>query len=289
MIRVLVALLACLVALTTASARFGGGSPVTQSMYALNEWYSTPGYQDTTGRTTESAALVGGENTGIYIVLGQSLVANNGVSLYNPGVAKVQQLNPYDGIVYRIQDPILGASGTAGSMVSRLAGELVSGGVHQRVIMIPVAIGGTSVAQWAPGAATLNHRIRVAILRARQQGYPVTAIIWEQGQGDLGTSAPSYTASFYQVMDTAIGMGVTSPWFVAKDTFSAGAVDATIQGAQTALWGTTYRGVNIYQGADADSLTGAANRQSGGSDAHLTDVGNAALAVLWRVRIDAVF
>jgi hypothetical protein len=265
----------------------GAGGLITTSQYNLTEYYSTPGYQDTTGRTTESAALVGGQTTAIIPILGQSLVANNGASNYNPGAALVQQINPYDGIVYRAQDPVLGASGTTGGMVSRIADDLVTAGIFQRVIVIPVAVGGTSVGQWGI-SGVLNHRLRVAIRRAREQGYTITFFIWEQGQGDLGTTKAAWTASFYTLIDTAIGMGVTAPWFVAKDTFSSGSVDSTIQEAQTDLWGTTYNGVNIHAGADIDSLTGA-NRQSGGSDAHLTDTGNAAASILWRDAIDAVF
>jgi hypothetical protein len=264
----------------------GAGGLITNSQYSLTEYFSTPGYQDTTGRTTESAALVGGQSTAIIPILGQSLVANNGVSNFNPGAALVQQINPYDGVVYRAQDPILGASGTAGSMVSRIGNDLVAAGIFQRVILIPVAIGGTSVAQWSSGV--LNHRLRVAILRARQQEYTITFFIWDQGQGDLGTTKAAWIASFYGLIDTALGMGVTAPWFVAKDTFSSGSVNSPVQEAQTDLWGTTYRGVNIHAGADIDSLTGA-NRQSGGSDAHLTDAGNAAASLLWRDAIDAVF
>lgn len=269
----------------------GAGGPVTTSQYALTDYYGHTTYTNLTGRTTESAALAGGQTTGVFVVVGQSLLANHaasGATNFDPGAALVQQINPTDGLCYRIKDPILGCSGTSPSMVARIADRLVVDGVYQRTIMIPVAWGGSAISFWG-STGNLNHRLRVAILRARQNGYPITGFLWEQGQSDSGTTKAAWKASFNTLVDTALGMGVSSPWFIAKCTFDSGAVNTTIQDAQTELWGTTYRGVNLYAGPDIDSLTGASNRGLSGNDAHLTDVGNAAAAVLWSNAINAVF
>jgi hypothetical protein len=261
---------------------FGGGAGITVNEYGIYDYHTTT-YVTTTGKTSESAPAQAG--TGVFICIGQSLMGNHGSSNYDPNSANVLQLNLNADGVYRCKDPVLGATGTVGGLVSRLGERIVSDGIFTRVLMVPGAIGGSSVGQWQ-SYGHFHHRLRVAILRVRRLGLTPTAILWEQGQGNNGSAAQTWKDGVRELIDDAIGLQCTAPWFIAKCTMLSNVVDTTIQGAQTDLWNTTWNGVNIYAGPDVDSLTGGTNRSDG---THLTDVGNAAAAALWSTAINNVF
>ena len=97
-----------------------GGGAINQ--YALNDGPAAP-YKTTTGRI--AAATPSAMGLGVFVVPGQSLAGNHGVTAYTPAnAANCLNLNIDDGVIYRLQDPMLGATGTAGSYVSRLADKL---------------------------------------------------------------------------------------------------------------------------------------------------------------------
>ncbi len=280
---------ATLIALYLMRASSGGGAP---NLYSIYETAGEEGYANTTGRTTESAALVGGEATGIFIILGQSLTANNGASNYTPTNAeKSQEISIFDGLCYRLKDPALGASGGTGGYISRLADALITAGLFQRVIMIPCGVGGSSVLRWTP-AGDLNHKLRVAYLRARSLGYTVSGVLWGQGEADVqaGTSKATYKARFDEMADSIRALGCTAPWFVAQETYLSGVTNSTIRDAQSELVGTrtlpSGNSITVYAGPDLDTL-GGANRQ--GDDIHLSDTGNANAAAAWVTKLDIVF
>lgn len=261
-------------------------APSPVDLYGITE-HGLSGYSDTTGRTSVSAALSGDESTAIFLVIGQSLATNAGVTTYDPAHSKVQQINPYDGNVYEMKDPVLGASSTSGSWISRLAHKLVLAGFWDRVIMIPVAIGATSAADWSV-TGDVTHRVHVGIKRSRQHGYVLTGILYDQGNNDAnaGTSSAAYQASVNALIELSRHWGPVSadtPWFIATETMKNDVdVSATIQAAQAAIVAAD---ANVFAGANTDSLTGATNRQSGIS--HLTDAGNNNNADLWQTVLTA--
>src|SRR5262245_16246844 len=106
--------------------------------------------------------------------------------------------------MYAAADPLLG-TGMAfpgggfspGGVSLRLADLLVSNSKFDRVIIVPVAIGGTSVAMWATGGV-LSNCITAAMARLASRGIVpgmtnVTfAFVWGQGESDGGTSQAAY-------------------------------------------------------------------------------------------------
>lgn len=270
-------------------AAAGAGGSIDQYALYDNVSLGEAGYNTEGGRTSATPAIVGGEKTGVFILLGQSLAANNGVSNFTPtNPTKCHQINPYTGNCFRLIDPALGPSGGAGSIVGRIADKLIVDGVFQRVIMIPAAIAGTGVYRWASGGDH-RHRLEVCVKRARQNSYlshQYCAVLWMQGEYDnqQNTTQADYTSMLLDVIDISRRFGNASlPWFIAKETYVSGNTDANVQAAQLAIVNPSNF---IYAGPNIDSLTGA-NRQ--GDDVHLSDAGNAAAAALWSTAIDAVF
>lgn len=287
-----VLLFAILLALTQSSLAQGVFSAPghNTSQYAITEVRDHgPGLSDTTGKTSASSALTPGEKTAIAIVAGQSLSANQGASLYTPtNAAKCQQLNIYDGALYRAVDPVLGAGGATGTWMTRWCDLTINAGTFQRVILVPIAISGTSSLEWR---TSYLQRMYVAVLRLRALGYLATNsdlrrfVMVGQGEQDSidGTTSAQYQANWIAVQSAAEGLGWDGNWFFARETMSSNTVYATIQGAQDAL----PDGLKRKVGANTDSLTGGTNRQGDGT--HLTDTGNQNNAALWQAIIAAAY
>lgn len=270
---------------------FQGGS--AEDPYAFGEFPNPTvafvGNSNLSGKTLSSPRLVSGENTGVFVVGGQSNAANSVDTAYTPtNSTKVDNLSIYDGGTYAAQDPLLGCQNVRsvfGNAFGRVADKLINDGVYQRVILIPTAVGGTTINQWVSNAA-LYQRLIVAGRRASAVGLSITAYLWMQGENDtaFATSQASYTAD----LSTLIGMvrtaGFTSPWLIGKCSYLSGATSAAVRAAQAAA----VNGTDIFAGADTDTLTGTAvNRQA--DNTHLSGAGADAAAALWKTAIDAVF
>src|SRR5580700_10127645 len=103
-------------------------------------------FRDTADRIKISC--VTSENTAVIVTLGQSNAANYGTVAYTPKY-DVMNFDIYDGNCYRARDPLLGASGTGGNFATPLADILIQQGLFERVIVAPIAMGGSTVEQWA--------------------------------------------------------------------------------------------------------------------------------------------
>jgi hypothetical protein len=246
---------------------FGGGvSPTSQ--YALFDWLNLPDFVDTTGRTLKSLTVSNPARTAITLIVGQSLATNLGVSLYAPVNAAVDQINIHDGLCYGLADPVLGANGTAGSLIGRYGDKLIASGRYDRFIAIPAAVGSTTAEMWATGL--YQHRLMVAIKLARALNTPITHAIWLQGplDGFLGTSTADYRTQVLAVIRTSRDMGFSGPWLIAKHTRRFNILYPEIQNAQTGLVNPA---AGIYSAGDFDALGPAAFQADG---THLSDTGN---------------
>lgn len=263
---------------------FGGGSK--DDPYIFSEFSVAPGggNRDLTGKTITTPRLVGGQTTGIFVVAGQSNAANVCPTGYTPtNSTVVDNLNIYDGGTYAGADPLLGAHNTGigpGNLFTRMADKLITAGKYQRVILIPVAVGSTSISDWTSNSG----RLVVAGLRASAVGLSITAYLWMQGENDTnaGTSQAAYAASLSTLIAVPRAAGFNAPWLIGKCTYLSGAVSAAVQAAQVAA----VNGTTIFAGADTDTLTGTAvNRQA--DNTHLSAAGQDSAATLWKNAIVA--
>lgn len=304
MVKLIVALFISVFA-TTAFAQRGGPSipdPYQLGEYTLVQspilWQSNHGYTDTSSKTYRFNALNTGVKNLVLIVAGQSNVAAEAPSAYTvTNSSVIDNFNIYDGGMYVYTDPPLGSTwaylafggsgSTCGTLIScgsvggRIADIFISGNgtvaanTFNRVIVVPVAVGGSSIAQWDT-TGPLYNRICVTMSRLAARGITpqanVTfAIVWGQGESNHGTAAATYQASLNNIQAKAVSCGFSGRFFVNVQTWLSGVVDATIQGAQSGI----VDNVKFWAGFNADSLN-ATNRIA--DNTHFNDTGIAALA-----------
>lgn len=238
--------------------------------------------------TLSNQRIAPGETVAVFIIAGQSLAANvNGVvgdPAYVPVYpSRCDMLNIDDGAIYAAKEPMLGCETAGGgkSIFVRVADKLIAAGYRQRVILINVAIGGTSSDVWKND---LYQRIVIANERAKAKGLTVNAVLWQQGEADnfYSVNQTTYAANMTSVINSVRAKGVSAPWILAKSTKTANSDSAAIRAAVDQL----ANGVDIFVGPDNDSLTGG-NRIADGT--HMTaPVGCDNAAILWRNSIQAI-
>ena len=118
----------------------------------------------------------------VIVTLGQSNAANHGQGLYTPK-HRVDNFNLYDGKCYKAVEPLLGPSGQGGNFATRLADMLIERQLADRVVIAPIAMGGTTVEQWAD-EGLFNRRIAASIRRLYDAGLSSDYILWHQGEGN---------------------------------------------------------------------------------------------------------
>lgn len=251
-------------------------------------------FNDTFGRTPRNLVINTGIRNLVLIVAGQSNRQAVAATPYVPtNASAVDNFNIMDGAIYPYVDPPLGSSymltaipgGGPGHVGGRIADKFITNGIFDRVIVVPIGIGGSVIADWATGGR-LQDKFCVTMARLAARGItPATtnvtfAVDWGQGESDNGvTSQANYQTRFGQMYARLQACGFVGRFFISKESWLANTVDANIQSAQAALVNNPN---GLYAGADADSI-GSADRvidvpPSGTT--HFKDSGNAALATL---------
>lgn len=247
--------------ITTKSRALGGGS--SPDPYTFVELNSTViGYQDLTGLTQKDPRLVAGQKTCVCVIAGQSDLGNYMNSQYTPSNAGVQQDQVYNGRVYSVGGNVIGASGligsTGGCAVGILADNFITAGIFDRFIIANVTVGGSACLDWAPGGV-LNAKLLTIGRRLRAVGLTPTCYIWDQGQTEAGvtTTQAAYYSAISSVIASVRADGVSSPWFVDLSTYSNTVSNTQVRAAQAQV---VDHSNGIWQGCDADSITGLTNR-----------------------------
>lgn len=236
----------------------------------------TCGYGDVTGRQSVPLTDLAEGSTAVFVTLGQSQTANAGETRFAPD-GNVFNLNPFDGKLYRARDPLLGCNEEGGNFASRMGQLLVSCGRWQNVVILPIGVCGTAIAEWIPGGH-LHHRIVVAAGCLRAAGLVTTAVLWGQGEADAvpGADGELYRSSLIRIIDALRTLGIASPVHVAVSTFCNTTSDgnAAIRAAQRSVVSTPD---GIFAGPDTDRL-GIAYRFD---YCHFTDEGLWKVAEMW--------
>jgi hypothetical protein len=181
---------------------------------ASTNFYRTWGY---TGdrKKVDCSQIVAGDRTAVVLVIGQSNAANTGPTRYEPK-QNVYNYNFMDGKCYVARDPLLGAQGQGGSVWSRLGDMLVAENQFERVLLVPVVVGSTTVMNWASGEMSIS--LQSVIRDVRDKGIEITHILWHQGEADRTTSYKSYKSSFLRMADNIHAAGVSAPLFISIGT-----------------------------------------------------------------------
>jgi Carbohydrate esterase, sialic acid-specific acetylesterase len=193
----------------------------------------------------------------VLLIIGQSNGGNHGETPFTAAEA-VFNFNLFDRLFYHARDPLLGATGDGGSPWCLLGDALIRDGFARSILLCPLSVGGSTVAEWAPGG-TYNHRLRYGIARLREAGFEPSQVLWHQGEADslYGTSAESYVRSFGQLVASLHDLGITAPIHVAIASYFAvppgySAAQAVIREAQRMVIDPNN---GILPGPDTDLIT----------------------------------
>ena len=234
-------------------------------------------FRDTSHRT--QLPCQADERTAVIVTLGQSNAANYGLSRYTPK-HDVRNFDLYDGHCYKAQDPLLGASGTGGNFATPLADALIERGLYTRVIIAPIAMGGSTVEEWAD-EGMFNRRILVLIRRLFDAGLIPAQILWHQGESDPGmddTDGRQYRNNLLEVIATFREYGVSAPFFVALATKCGIYPRPGGNNIREGQASTVNQLDNVFLGPDTDTL-GDEYRDS--EHCHLNAAGLLRHAAMW--------
>ena len=234
--------------------------------------------RNTEGRQ-ESPTVIGGERsrTCVIVIVGQSNAANHGAGRY-VALQNVDNFNLYDGKNYHAADPLLGASGDGGNFATRLGDKLIDAGLFDRVILAPIAMGGTTVEQWAD-EGMFNRRIVVLVRRLHDAGLKIDFVLWHQGEGNAGMGdieGRQYRKNLWEVVFTFRRYGVNAPFFVALATLCGG-LHANAENIRAGQKAAVDPKAGIFLGPDTDTI-GVELRWD---KCHFNEIGLDVAASLW--------
>jgi hypothetical protein len=238
----------------------------------------------------------------VAIVDGQSNGTNIIPTTYTPtNASAILQMNIGDGGVYSISDPVLGtclnAAGSGWSML-QLFDALITAGKFDHVLVEPINVDGTAVADHASGF--LQGRLATAINRLAAKGWVAgtnitVIVIWMQGESDnlAGTTQANYTSTLNSLIAQSRAAGFAGPWFVPEETWDNGAASTAVQLAQTSVSpsGVINTSASVYPGPNLDALVGsictgsAACRQA--DNTHFTTAARANVTSVWQTALHA--
>lgn len=227
----------------------GGGdaaTPVVAQDTPAPVQFAQP-FSDTTGRVVVPCTQPKG--TAVIVVVGQSLSVNNVDSIYAPTQALNHQLHIQDGLCYQTKDPMLGINGELGTWMGRLADKLITDGRYTKVVIVPIGVGATTVAQWA---GVLKVRIDFTGAQLAAAGLTCTAVLWGQGESDTaaGTTRADYASDLATVISHFNAAMPGCPFFVAREAYYYGVTSPAILAAQDAA----PNGVTVFSGENVEAI-----------------------------------
>jgi len=149
----------------------------------LDTLYKNPQWgvnTDTAGLEEVPLADVLGDKTMVAFVLGQSNVAN---AIDVPYTPKNHVYNYYDGKCYKARDPLLGTSGTFGSVWTRFGDKLIDQHLYDKVLIINIARQGSSILNWSSDGK-LSQLIDTTFAQLKKDKINVTHVFFHQGEAD---------------------------------------------------------------------------------------------------------
>lgn len=189
----------------------------------------------------------------VAFVFGQSNAANQGGQKYSG--ASDSAVNFSEGKFYRAQDPLLGAYWIGGSVWTPMANKLLEAKVSDSVILIPAAIGGSSVADWRQGGR-LHAMFLDRLESAKKSNLAVTHFLWHQGEADNPAINPAGFAEYDRSMRAIIALTKQyfprSKFFVARASrcLIGGTTSTQLQRVQTDL----AKIPGVYLGPNTDEI-----------------------------------
>ena len=214
----------------------------------------------------------------VALVFGQSNSANFGLTRRAsiPGVYSF-----HNGRCFRAADPLPGAEGNGGSIWTRLGDMAVSSGLYDNVLLVPVGVGATRVADWKPGGR-VHHRLAAGLRGAISTGFTFTHLLWMQGEDDAiaKTTRKLYVEDFEEMLRALRSGGVDAKLLVSLTSLCGIFESDAVRRAQRQL---AKKHPGVFPGPDTDAL-GKKYRYDA---CHFNDKGLEAAASAWLEAIKA--
>lgn len=211
----------------------------------------------------------------VLLVVGQSNAGNHQGQRYQAIDGRVVQF--FDGQCYAAGSPLLGSTGDAGESSTLLANKLVQSGLYDQVVIVPAAVGPSTIRRWAAGG-DLNHMLMSVIDQVKPL-YHITHVLWDQGESDFleSTDERAYAADFRSLATSIRDKGISAPIYVSEASFMGYVKpwipDNPVVTAQRALLDQK----SILPGPDTDAIP-IMDRFDG---IHFSATGQDTLATLW--------
>ena len=207
----------------------------------------------------------------VILALGQSNGGNHGSTRGKSPVGALW----FEGRCYPVADPLPGATGSGGSIWSRLAASLAAD-VPGGLILSVLAVDATSSAEWTR-EGPLADRLSSLLDEMRKGRIQVSAVLWQQGEADAraGVSPTQYANSLGVLVRRLREGGIGAPVFVARSTRCGNSGGDNIRDGAAMI---AVAGAGVLLGPDTDQL-GDAMRSDG---CHFNAAGLDAAALAWR-------
>ncbi len=232
------------------------------------------GFKDIRNKVAVNCKQFVEKETAIFLTFGQSNAANYGIPGFDPGPG-VFNFNFFDGKCYEAKDPLLGTSGDKGSVWTRLGEKLIQQGLVHRILIVPIAAGGTSIKSWIPGQENFIRIEKTVSLLQSLQLHP-THWLWHQGEADAGRlTKEEYQESFWKMEQGIRDLGIQEPLFVAVTSICHDRGSEKIRQAQQEL---AHSRPNIFPGPNTDDIVYVWERRDG---CHFSEEGLEKHADMW--------
>lgn len=217
-------------------------------------------------------------HTMIALAFGQSNAGNRGQTRYT---CRNNVLVFNEGKLYKAKDPLPGSTGPGGSVWSVLGDMLIDSGLFQKVILVPAAIGNTSIDCWTEGECWTKVLRTLRMLDSAK--VRLTHIFWDQGESDNLKNTPKevYKKHLALLLKTVRDFRQTAPFYVCIASYHNQAlakplgVDSVIRAAQKEF---IKENKGVLLGPDTDSLIHAIHRWDG---VHFSEYGMKQFALQW--------
>ena len=218
------------------------------------------------------------KSTMVVLTMRQSNAGNSNSAPYTPhNQGKI--FCYYDGKLFLTKDPLIGDQGTGGSVWPRLADMLIDRNIYKRIIIIPIAVGKTSIQDWSTGFC--HDKLVAALADLNLHKIKLTHVLWHQGEANNGSPKAYYKQQLGLIVNTIKTHGQTAPFYVSIATYSPEArskplgIDTVIQNAQKEFIADNN---NVLYGANTDTIIHAIDR----FDAyHFSEIGVKKYAASW--------
>lgn len=214
--------------------------------------------------------------TAIIVVHGQSNAANFGSARYAAREA-VDNFDPETGKCFAAVDPLLGTDGIGGSFATRLGDILIQAGRYDRVILMPIAKGGASLAYLNGEGLGLTTN---GIAKLKAAGLAPTHILFQQGESDAisTTTAAQYVSLLHQIVKRFRAADFDAPFYLSRSAKCDYKKPTNMEAVRAGQLAAIDEALDVRAGPDTDTI-GNEGRSADGC--HMNGAGTLANAGLW--------